>query len=74
MLTGYRFTSVVDTGSVLENTVALRNRVSNGEVAGPRILTAGMIIFPKDGLPYYLTESLPPGMVVALAKGEAATS
>lgn len=73
MLTGYRFTSVVDTGSVLENTVALRNRVTNGEVAGPRILTAGMIIFSKDGLPCYLTESLPPEMVVALAKGVAAT-
>jgi imidazolonepropionase-like amidohydrolase len=73
MLTGYGFTSVVDTGSVLENTVALRNRITDGEVAGPRILTAGMIIFPKDGLPYYLTESLPPDMVAALAKGEAAT-
>ena len=32
-----------------------------------------MIIFPKDGLPYYLTENLPPDMVAALAKGEAAT-
>lgn len=73
MLTGYGFTSVVDTGSVLENTIALRNRITNGEVAGPRILTAGMIIFPKDGLPYYLTENLPPDMVAALAKGEAAT-
>jgi imidazolonepropionase-like amidohydrolase len=59
--------------SSLENTIALRNRITNGEVAGPRILTAGMIIFPKDGLPYYLTETLPPDMVAALAKGEAAT-
>jgi imidazolonepropionase-like amidohydrolase len=73
MLTGHGFTSVVDTGSVLENTIALRNRITNGEVAGPRILTAGMIIFPKDGLPYYLTETLPPDVVAALAKGEAAT-
>jgi imidazolonepropionase-like amidohydrolase len=73
MLTGYGFTSVVDTGSVLENTVALRRRIVDGEVAGPRILTAGMIIFPKDGLPYYLTESLPPDMLALLAKGEAAT-
>jgi imidazolonepropionase-like amidohydrolase len=73
MLTGYGFTSVVDTGSLLENTVALRKRIANGEVAGPRILTAGMIIFPKDGLPYYLTENLPPEMLAALAKAEAAT-
>ena len=47
MLTGYGFTSVVDTGSVLENTVALRRRIMDGEVAGPRILKAGLIIFPK---------------------------
>jgi imidazolonepropionase-like amidohydrolase len=32
-----------------------------------------MIIFPKDGLPYYLTEALPPDMLATLAKGEAAT-
>ena len=32
-----------------------------------------MIIFPKEGLPYYLTDNLPPDMVAALAKGEAAT-
>jgi len=73
MLTGYGFTSVVDTGSVLENTVALRQRITHGEVAGPQILTAGMIIFPRDGLPYYLTESLPPDMIARLEKGEAAT-
>ena len=73
MLTSYGFTSVVDTGSFVENTVALRNRITYGEVAGPRILTAGMIIFTKDGLPYYLTESLLPDMIAAWAKGEAAT-
>jgi hypothetical protein len=32
-----------------------------------------MIMFPKDGLPYYLTESLPPDMLALLAEGEAAT-
>jgi imidazolonepropionase-like amidohydrolase len=73
MLTSYGFTSVVDTGSILENTVGLRRRIMGGEVAGPRILTAGLIIFPKDGLPYYLTESLPPDMIAKLEKGEAAT-
>jgi len=41
MLTRYGFTSVVDTGSLLSNTVALRRRVESGDVAGPRILTAG---------------------------------
>jgi imidazolonepropionase-like amidohydrolase len=73
MLTRYGFTYVVDTGSPLQNTLALRSRIRSGEVAGPRILTAGMIIFPKNGLPYYVTESLPPDMVAIFAKGEAAT-
>ena len=73
MLTGYGFTSVVDTGSVLENTVALRGRITDGKVVGPRILTAGMIVFPKHGLPYYLTESYPPAIVALFAKGEAST-
>jgi imidazolonepropionase-like amidohydrolase len=57
MLTGYGFTSVVDTGSPLQNTLALRRRITSGEVQGPRILTAGMILFPEDGLPYYATDS-----------------
>jgi imidazolonepropionase-like amidohydrolase len=73
MLTRYGFTSVVDTGSLLQNTLALRSRIRSGEAAGPRILTAGMIIFPENGLPYYLTESLPPDMVAIIAKNEAAT-
>jgi imidazolonepropionase-like amidohydrolase len=73
MLTGYGFTSVVDTGSVLQNTLDLRSRITRGEVAGPRILTAGMILFPANGLPFYITESLPPDQVKAFAKGEAPT-
>ena len=73
MLTRYGFTSVVDTGSRLQNTLALRNRIRDGEIAGPRILTAGMIIFAEDGLPYYLTENLPPPTREIWAKGEAAT-
>jgi imidazolonepropionase-like amidohydrolase len=73
MLTRHGFTSVVDTGSPLENTLALRRRVTNGEVVGPRILTAGMILFPRNGLPYYVTESLAPEVVKQFAEGEAAT-
>jgi imidazolonepropionase-like amidohydrolase len=73
MLTRYGFTSVVDIGSDLQNTLALRRRVTTGEVEGPRILTAGMIIFPKDGVPYYVTDYLPPELVAKARKGEAAT-
>jgi imidazolonepropionase-like amidohydrolase len=41
MLTRYGFTTVVDTASLLENTLALRRRIESGEVRGPRILTSG---------------------------------
>src|SRR5262249_31609637 len=46
----------------LINTVALRRRIESGEVAGPRILTSGTGLFPPDGVPFYLKESLPEGI------------
>lgn len=66
MFTRYGFTSVVDTGSDLENTKALRARVDSGEVSGPRILTAGTPLYPPDGVPYYVKSSLPPEIVKQL--------
>lgn len=57
MLTRYGFTSAVDTGSDLANTVALRNRINSGEVMGPQILTAGIPLYPPNGVPYYLKGS-----------------
>jgi imidazolonepropionase-like amidohydrolase len=51
MLTRYGFVHVFDTGSPLENTAALRRRVESGEVAGPAIHTAGMVLFPQGGTP-----------------------
>jgi imidazolonepropionase-like amidohydrolase len=59
MLTRHGFTTVVDLGSVLPNTVALRNRIESGEVPGPRILTAGEPIFPENGIPAYLKDKPP---------------
>jgi len=56
MLNRYGFTTVVDTTSDLSNTIALRERVERGEVAGPRILTAGWALYPKDGIPIYLRD------------------
>jgi imidazolonepropionase-like amidohydrolase len=56
MLNRYGFTTVVDATSDLSNTVALRERVERGEVAGPRIVTAGWALYPKDGIPIYLRE------------------
>ena len=63
MLTRSGFTTVVDTASVLANTIALRRRIDSGEVLGPRILTAGSPIFPPDGIPYYVKDSLPPELL-----------
>src|SRR5271168_2100246 len=37
MLTHSGFTTVVDTGSDGDNTIALRRRIESGEIAGPRI-------------------------------------
>jgi imidazolonepropionase-like amidohydrolase len=45
MLTRWGFTTVVDTGSSLDNTLALRRRVAGG-VDGPAIFTTGDILFP----------------------------
>ncbi len=73
MLTKYGFTSVVDIGSLLDNTLALRQRLSDTAVKGPRILTAGMIIYPKDGVPFYITETQSADLIAACRKGEAAT-
>jgi imidazolonepropionase-like amidohydrolase len=65
MLTRFGFTTVVDTGSLVDNTVALRTRIENGELAGPRILTAGTPLYPKDGIPFYLRD-LPPEFLAKL--------
>jgi imidazolonepropionase-like amidohydrolase len=59
MLTRYGFTTVMDTGSDLENTVELRRRIESQEIAGPRILTAGGSIYPENGIPFYVKERVP---------------
>jgi imidazolonepropionase-like amidohydrolase len=71
MLTHSGFTTVVDTGSDVENTVALRKRIMHGEVPGPRIFTAGAPIFPAHALPYYLAQ-LPPELKAKLGQPETA--
>jgi imidazolonepropionase-like amidohydrolase len=65
MLVRYGFTTVVDTGSMLDNTLALRARVERGDVAGPRILTAGAPLYPENGIPIYLRD-LPPDFLAQL--------
>lgn len=66
MLSQYGFTTVVDTGSRLDNTVAIRERVNSGEVPGPRIFTAGSPLYPPNGVPFYVKEALSPEIVKLL--------
>ncbi len=72
MLTHSGFTTVVDTGSDGENTIALRRRVESGEVLGPRIFTAGIPIYPSHALPYYLAQ-LPPELKAKMSQPETAS-
>ncbi len=66
MLTRYGVTTAVDTGSFLDNTLALRKRIESGEVAGPRVLTAGTPLYPVNGIPYYLRGSVPDELLAQL--------
>ena len=62
------FTTVVDCGSNLSDTLAIRRRIENTELAGPFIYTAGGAIYPPHGIPYYLMESLPHWLLPLLAQ------
>jgi imidazolonepropionase-like amidohydrolase len=70
MLVRHGFTAAVDLGSFLENTVAIRRRIESGEVAGPRILSAGGGMYPPNGAPYYLRGVLPPEILKLLPQPE----
>ena len=59
MLVRHGFTTVFDSGSYWSITTALRRRIETGALTGPRILTAGEILFPKGG-------ALPPSMLKSL--------
>ncbi len=67
MLNRFGFTTVVDVASDLANTAALRARVDAGEIPGPRILTAGGALYPKNGIPAYLRDN-PPEFLASLAQ------
>ncbi len=67
MLTHSGFTTVVDTGSNPIDTIPLRKRIENGEVAGPRIYTAGGPLYPKGAIPFYLKD-LPPEILAQLGQ------
>jgi len=59
MLTSRGFTTVVDVGSNLRDTIPIRRRIESGELLGPAIYTAGSAQYPPNGIPFYLKETLP---------------
>jgi imidazolonepropionase-like amidohydrolase len=59
MLTSRGFTTVVDTGSNLSDTLPLRRRIESGELAGPHIFTAGAALYPPHGIPFYIRDTAP---------------
>ena len=74
MLTQYGFVRVLDTGSWLGNTLALRRRIDSGEVAGPAILTTGPGFVPQHGSPFYILPArLPELQSPADAKAQVAS-
>ena len=52
------FTSAVDLGSNPFETSALRRRIEEGQLAGPRIRSAGTPLYPARGLPFYIRDEL----------------
>ena len=63
MLLSRGFTTVVDTGSNLIDTLALRRRIESTELNGPFIYTAGAALYPPHGVPYYVRENMPGWML-----------
>ena len=66
MFTRFGFTTVVDTGSSLEDARALRDRVVSRDISGPRVLTAGIPLYPAGAVPYYVRESVPATVLARL--------
>jgi len=58
MLTKWGFTTVFDIGSNPQDTLALRQRVESGDLAGPKIYTTAGSIFPENGIPVYIPKDL----------------
>lgn len=73
LLTRHGFTTAFDIASDRANTLALRERVNRGELRGPRLLTAGLPLFPSNGLPVYL-DHYDPAFLARLPQPETAAA
>lgn len=53
MFTRWGFTTIFDIASLPGDAIALRGRITAGEVPGPNILTVDAPFYPNDGMPGY---------------------
>lgn len=67
MLTSYGVVHALDTGSGPQTTLALRRRVTSGEIPGPTIMTTGAYLVPEGGSPFYIRSRLPELKSAAMA-------
>jgi len=58
MFTRWGFTTVFDVASILANTNAIRSRIADGTLQGPRILTVGEPFWGVGGTPVYVKQYL----------------
>jgi imidazolonepropionase-like amidohydrolase len=68
IFTSRGFTTVVDCGSNLSDTLPIRRRIERQQLSGPYIYTAGGALYPPHGIPFYLRETLPRWLLPLLAQ------
>ncbi|WP_109829466.1 amidohydrolase family protein [Reichenbachiella versicolor] len=73
MFNQYGFTSVLDLGSNIKNTLVIKRRIETGELKGPRILSAGSGFTAEGASPSYIEEQLPQITSISDAKNKVKT-
>jgi imidazolonepropionase-like amidohydrolase len=64
------FTTVIDVGSNLADTLSIRRRTEHGELDGPFIYTAGSPLYPPHGIPYYVRDTAPKWVLAIMPQPE----
>ncbi len=59
MLVRWGVTAAFEIGGIPGNAAALRERIAQGELDGPLLLSAGAPFFPRDGTPIYVRREIP---------------
>jgi imidazolonepropionase-like amidohydrolase len=59
MFLSHGFTTVVDVGSNPADTFAIRRRIEHVQLRGPYIYSSGPPLYPPNGIPFYVRETVP---------------